>query len=246
MQRLLEIADGQWGLVTRRQAQVAGVGNTSLARLTQDGRLERVAHGVYRVRGAGESGHLGLRAAWLQLAPEIPAWARLDDPDVAIVSHASAASLYGVGDLRADVHEFTLPRRRQTRRRDVRLHRGRVPAEDRIVLAGLPVTRAGRMIADLLADHVEPSAIGQITAEVVDGVLDYPSEIAKQIASQAARFNLPRGDGQGLLDHLLGLGGNERRLETAQGSAGRFIDPVLAGTADGCWNPDAMTWESQG
>ena len=209
MQRLLDIAEGQWGLVTRRQAQEEGVGNTSLMRLTKDGRLERVAHAIYRVRGAGEPDDLGLRAAWLQLEPEVVAWARLDDPDVAVVSHASAASLYGVGDLRADVHEFTLPLRRQSRRRDVRLHRGSVPAGDLIVLKGLPVTRAGRMIADLLADHVEPSAVGQIAAEVIDGAFDYPSEIAEQIAPHAARFGLPRGDGIALLDRLLALAGHE-------------------------------------
>ena len=209
MQRLLGIAEDQWSLITRRQAQTAGVGNTSLARLVEDGRLERVAHGVYRVRGAGQPGHLGLRAAWLQLQPETPVWARLGDPDVAVVSHASAASLYGVGDLRADVHEFTLPLRRQSRRRDVRLHRGSVPAGDAIVLRGLPVTRAGRMIGDLLADHVEPNAVGQIAAEVIDGVLDYPSEIAEQIAPHAASFGLPRGDGVALLDRLLALAGHK-------------------------------------
>jgi predicted transcriptional regulator of viral defense system len=208
IQRLSRVAEGQWGLITRRQARGAEVGNTSLARLTEDGRLERVAHGVYRVRGAAEPDHLGLRAAWLQLAPQTPAWARLDDPDAAVVSHASAASLYGVGDLRADVHEFTLPRRRQTRRRDVRLHRGKVPAGDRIVLSGLPTTTAGRMIADLLDDHVEPSAVGQIAGEVVGGALGHPGEIATRIAPHAARFDLPPGDGQALLDRLLALGGH--------------------------------------
>jgi predicted transcriptional regulator of viral defense system len=208
MQRLSEIAEGQWGLVTRRQAQEAGVGNTSLARLTDDRRLERVAHGVYRVRGAGEPDDLGLRAAWLQLAPETPAWARLDDLDDAVVSHASAASLHQVGDLRADVHEFTLPQRRQTRRRDVRLHRGKVPAADRIILSGLPVTRPTRMIADLLADNVEPGVVGRITAEVVDGGLEGAGDIAERIAPYAARFGLPRDDGRAALEHLLALTGS--------------------------------------
>lgn len=218
VQRLFEVAEGQWGLITRRQAQQAGVGNTSLARLTKDRRLERVAHGVYRVRGAGEPDHLGLRAAWLQLAPERPAWARLDDPEDAVVSHASAASLHRVGDLRADVHELTLPRRRQTRRRDVRLHRGKVPAADRIVLSGLPVTRPARMIADLLADHVEPGVVGRIAAEVLDGGLEGAAEVAERVAPYATRFDLPRGDGQATLDHLLALAGPQGPAGTA-GSA---------------------------
>lgn len=219
-QRLSENAEDQWGLITRRQAQEAGVGHTSLARLTADGRLERVAHGVYRVRGAGEPDYLGLRAAWLQLAPERPAWARLDDPDDAVVSHASAASLHRVGDLRADVHEFTLPRRRQTRRRDVRLHRGKVSATDRIVFSGLPVTRPARTIADLLADHVEPGVVGRIAAEVLDGGLEDSAEVADRIAPHAARFDLARGDGRTTLEYLLALAGSpglaERALEGVQ------------------------------
>jgi len=200
-----EFAEDQWGLITRRQLGALGIQPATLARLLADGTLERVTHGVYRVRGAGEPDHIGLRAAWLALDPALPAWRRLDDRDVALVSHVSAADLYGVGDLRADVHEFVLPTRRQTRRADVRLHRGRVPDEHRIVLRGLPVTRAGWMIGDLLADHVDPESVGRITAEVVDRVFDHAHVIAERIAPFAARFGLPKGDGMGLLDELLTL-----------------------------------------
>jgi Transcriptional regulator, AbiEi antitoxin len=213
LQRLFDLAEGQWGLCTRRQAQQAGVGASSLARLARDGLLERVAHGVYMVRGSGEPDHLQLRAAWLQLQPGALAWERVRSPDVAVVSHASAASLYGVGELRADVHEFTLPVRRQTRRADVRLHRGRVPEDQRLLLHGLPTTRAGWMIADLLADHVEPAVVAQITAEVVHRVLDYPAAIAQCIAPVAARFGFRRGDGVALLDHLLLLANHSERAE---------------------------------
>jgi predicted transcriptional regulator of viral defense system len=220
LQRLFDVAEEQWGLCTRQQAQRAGVGESSLARLTRDGLLERVAHGVYRIRGAGEPDHLELRAAWLQLDPGTPAWVRARSPDVAVVSRASAASLYGVGDLRADVHEFTLPERRQTRRLDVRLHRGRVPDSQRLLLHGIPTTRAGRMIADLLADHIEPTSVAQITVEVVQRALDYPDAIAECIAPSASRYGFRRGDGVALLDHLLGLANYSDRVEmvaTARG-----------------------------
>ena len=213
LKRLFDVAEEQWGLCTRQQAQQADVGASSLARLTRDGLLERVAHGVYRIRGAAEPDHLELRAAWLQLEPHTPAWVRVRSPDVALVSHASAASLYGVGDLRADVHEFTLPARRQTRRADVRLHRGQVPDGQRLLLHGLPTTSAGRMIADLLDDHVEPASMAQITAEVVQRVFDYPSTIAECIAPMAARYGFRRGDGVALLDHLLRLANYSNRPE---------------------------------
>jgi hypothetical protein len=209
--RIRDVAEGQWGLVTLQQAMAAGVAWRSLSRLVEGELLERVAHGVYRVRGAAEPDHLQLRAAWLQLDAARPAWQRLDDPEVAVVSHASAAALYGVGDLRADVHEFTLPQRRQTRRDDVRIHRGRVPPERRVVLGGLPATRAGRMIGDLLADHVDPDAVAQITAEVFDRVLDYPRDVADGLAPQAQGFGFHRGDGLALLDELLRRAGSRHR-----------------------------------
>jgi hypothetical protein len=209
--RLRDLAEGQWGLVTLQQARAAGVAWRSLTRLVEAGLLERVAHGVYRVRGAAEPDHLDLRAAWLQLDPPRPAWKRLDDPDVAVVSHASAASLYGVGDLRADVHEFTVPQRRQTRRPDVRIHRGTVPPDRRILLAGLPTTQAGWMIGQLLADHVDVDAVAEITREVLERVLDYPGVVAEAVAPHAQRFGLERSDGIGLLDELLRRAGAPNR-----------------------------------
>ncbi len=213
LQRLFDVAEEQWGLCTRQQAHQAGVGASSLARLTRNGLLERVAHGVYRIRGAAEPDHLQLRAAWLQLEPSTPAWLRVRSPGVAVVSHTSAASLYGVGDLRADVHEFTLSVRRQTRRSDVRLHRGHVPLEECLLVHGLPTTTAGRTIADLLDDHVEPASVAQITVEILQRAFDSPSTIAESIAPSAARLGFRRGDGMALLDHLLKLANYSDRAE---------------------------------
>jgi hypothetical protein len=187
------------------------VGWRAIARLIDAEVIERVAHGVYRVRGGSEPDHLGLRSAWLQLDPNRPAWERLDDPETAVVSHTSAAALYGVGDLRADVHEFTLTRRRQTRRSDVRLHRGQVPEERRIVLHGLPATRAGWMVGDLLADNIDPDTVAQIAVEVIDHVFDYPRVVAESLAPLASKFGLRSGDGVALLDELLRRAGYAER-----------------------------------
>src|SRR5436190_9223419 len=150
LHRLSPIAENQWGLVTRRQAELAGVSQATTQRLASEGVLERVAHGVYQLTGAPTPNHLELRAAWLQLAPEVPAWERI--PDQGVVSHRSAAALYGLGHLPADRHEFTLPERRQSRRSDVRLHHRTVRPDEWMVLHGMPVTRPSRIAADLLDD----------------------------------------------------------------------------------------------
>src|SRR5271156_1184899 len=132
-----ELAQDQWGLVTRRQLMDAGIGSKTLERLVgPGGALERVAWGVYLLAGAPIPDHRDLRAAWLQLAPEIPAWERAADQGV--VSHRSAAALYGLGNLPADRHEFTVPRRRQTRRRDVRIHVRSLSDGEWLHLGGLP------------------------------------------------------------------------------------------------------------
>jgi hypothetical protein len=90
--RLAPVAEDQWGLITRRQAINAGVSQATLDRLTGPAALlERVAHGVFRLTGAPPPDYLELRAAWLQLAPEVPAWERTRDQGV--VSHRSAAEL---------------------------------------------------------------------------------------------------------------------------------------------------------
>lgn len=69
------------------------------------------------------------------------------------------------------------------------------------------------MIRDLLADHVDPTQIAQITAEVIDKVFDYPTVVAETIGPYATRFNLPPGDGVALLSHFLALARYENRDE---------------------------------
>ncbi len=205
--RLSELAEDQWGLVTRRQAELAGVPHSTFDRLAADGSiLERVDHGVYHLAGAPLPDHLALRAAWLQLAPETPAWERTLDQGV--VSHRSAAALYELGHLAADTHEFTLPTRRQTRRHDVRFHRRPVPIDECIQLRGLPVTRPSRIASDLLADQEDPEAVASVVADAIRDVFDYPAMFAETLAPHAGRFGLRRGDGLAMLRWLLELVGD--------------------------------------
>jgi len=205
--RLAEIAQDQWGLVTRRQAEAAGVSRATIARLSAEGSvLERVAFGVYHLSGAPIPDHLGLRAAWLQLAPDIPAWERT--PEQGVVSHRSAAALYGLGHLPAHRHEFTIPTRRQTRRSDVRLHERRLRSDEWIALSGLYVTRPSRIASDLLSDREDPEAVAHIISDAIRGVYDYPGIFVDALAPHAAHFGLRRGDGVALLRWLVDLVGD--------------------------------------
>lgn len=197
-----EFAEDQWGLVTRAQALAAGVPRATFARLVAAGALVRVAHGVYRIAGGPDPGHLDLRAAWLQLEPLTPAWQRVRSDHAAVVSHRSAAEVYGLGDLIADTHEFSVPVRTQTRRPDVRLYSRLVPPGDRDVVQGLPVTRPHRMVADLLDRREDGSAVATIAVEALRRGLTTVERIAASVAPLARRYQV--ADGTALADQLLG------------------------------------------
>lgn len=207
--RLADIAADQWGLVTRRQAVRAGVPRATLDRLAAHGDLlERVAHGVYRLTTAPSPDSLELRAAWLQLAPDVPAWERT--PDQGVVSHRSAAALYGLGHLPADTQDFTVAARKQSRRSDVRLHHRRLAPGDWTTIRGLFVTRPARIASDLLVDDEDPEAVAHVIADAIRGIHDYPGTFADALAPQATRFGLRRGDGLALLRWLLDLVGDQQ------------------------------------
>lgn len=204
--RLAPIAEEQWGFVTRRQAEKAGVSPATFKRLIRDGVLERTRSAVYRLAGAPLPDHVELRSAWLQLAPETPVWERR--PEQGIASHRSAAAMYGIGHLPADVHEFILPVRRQVRQPDVRIHRGRLRDNEWIILRGLPITRPSRIASDLLVVHEDPEAVGRVVADALRGVYDYAGTFADTLAPHAAQLGLRRGDGVAVLRWLLDLVGD--------------------------------------
>jgi hypothetical protein len=213
--RLAEIATDQWGLITRRQAVKAGVPRATLDRLAATGDLlERVAHGVYRLIAAPKPDNLELRAAWLQLAPDVPAWQRT--PNQGVVSHRSAAGLYGLGHLPADTQEFTVAARKQSRRSDVRLHHRRLSPEEWATVRGLFVTRPARIASDLLVENEDPEAVAYVVADAIRSITDYPGTFAKALAPHAATFGLRRGDGLALLRWLLDLVGDPQ--------SGRWMD----------------------
>jgi hypothetical protein len=59
------------------------------------------------------------------------------------------------------------------------------------------------MVADLLADSVDPDQVAQIAAEVIANVYDYPRGVAESLAPHAAKFGFRKGDWIALLDGLL-------------------------------------------
>ncbi|MFT8705548.1 type IV toxin-antitoxin system AbiEi family antitoxin domain-containing protein [Bifidobacterium aquikefiricola] len=146
---LSEIGASQWGLVTLRQANRYGISGQEMQRMLNKDIIRRVRRGVYALPSASASSIQELRAAWLSIAP-FGTWQDHDaaSPEV-FVSHASAAVVYGLGDIIPSVHEFTCTQRKQTSFEDIRLHHGRLGSADITRVDGLPITSISRTVQDL-------------------------------------------------------------------------------------------------
>lgn len=133
------LATKQHGVVGRRQLLDLGFGLATIKRWLQTGRLHRLHREAFAV------GHrrLNQQAHWLA--------AVLACGEESLLSHHSAAALWGLAKPRGAIVDVTAPRGRQYRpgRLKIRLHRGRLFDEDRDERAEIPVTTVARTLFDL-------------------------------------------------------------------------------------------------
>jgi len=105
LERLRELDLDQHGFVTTAQALADGVPHAELSKLVARGRLERVAHGVYRVpqvRGT-RFDEMHLAVLWTG-APE------------ACLSHETALDAYELSDVNPNRYHVTVDSKRRLRR----------------------------------------------------------------------------------------------------------------------------------
>jgi len=219
-----EISAGQWGMLTATQARARGINRSNLAHREGDGRLERLAHGVYRQAGSPSLPLDDLRAAWLSTNPAKLAHERTADPDV-IVGSAAGALVHRIGGIDPLPYRLITRDRRQTQRQEIAYSQRPVSGEDVTVRDGLPVTTVERTIADLLRDYGDISLVADALRDAtrMDRELD-EGRLAHLLAPLAQRYGHPEGRGDTLLDQLLAVAERDaasRALEALQ-------NPVLA------------------
>jgi hypothetical protein len=132
------LADRQHGVVSRAQLRAIGFSNAAIDRAAADGRLHRIFRGVFVVgrRGIGDKGRL--RAATLACGRG------------AVVSHRSAAALFGFLDQGPVVIDVIAPRNRGRKIDGIYLHRVRPPRlEETGTFDGIPCTSPARTLVDL-------------------------------------------------------------------------------------------------
>jgi very-short-patch-repair endonuclease len=136
--RVGDLAEAQHGVVSRAQLVEMGMGRGAIGDRIARGLLRRVARGVYAV------GHLGLthRSRWM--AAVLSA-----GPD-AVLSHRSAAALWGLRSPSSIAIEVTRPKEFRSRPR-VRAHCSAIRLDEVARVDGISVTSIPRTLLDLAA-----------------------------------------------------------------------------------------------
>jgi very-short-patch-repair endonuclease len=126
-------------VASRRQLVEAGLSEAGIARRVENGRLHRIHRGVYAI------GHFGLSIEGHWMA------AVLTCGEDAVLSHRSAAQLWGLLNPKGGPVDVSIPRTPgRSRRVGIRLHRCQSLAPNLIARRrNIPVTTPARTIADL-------------------------------------------------------------------------------------------------
>ena|SRR5881394_403094 len=137
---IARIAERQQGLVSLTQLRGLGVSKAAASKRVAAGRLYRVYEGVFAIRYPMLSSNGRRLAAVLACGPD------------AVLSHRSAAALWGLREDRRLSIDVTAPNRRGRIPKGIDAHRdGSLAPIDRTVLCGIPCTSVARTLLDLAA-----------------------------------------------------------------------------------------------
>lgn len=142
LEQLRELALDQHGWVTTSQAVAHGVPQTELPRLAARHRIERVAHGVYRIPQVAATPYDNWALAVL--------WTGADE---ACLSHETALSAWNVSDVNPDRIHVTVRRGRRLRRAGGEryvIHRRDLRPDQRSWWQGIPITDLPTTITDCI------------------------------------------------------------------------------------------------
>lgn len=134
---MARLAQGQHGVVSRRQLLEVGISGRAIERRLQHGQLHELFRGVY-VFGARR---ISRRGRWMA--------AVLTGGNGTVLSHRSAARLWRLLSPADEWIDVTSPPGRVVRRKGVISHESVVAEDERTVVDGIPVTSPFRTVFDL-------------------------------------------------------------------------------------------------
>lgn len=173
--QIAEIAARQHGLVSLPQLEALGLDARTVRQRVQVGSLHRFHQAVYAVGHRPPSHQSRLMAAVLACGPG------------AVLSHRSAAALWGLRKDRRPIIDVTAPNRRGRAPHGISAHRdGSLIDADRTMLHGIPCTTVPRTLLDLAA----VVHIGELRKAVSE------AEVLRLLDHEAARRLIKRSRGR--------------------------------------------------
>src|ERR1043165_9582609 len=133
---LAELARRQHGVVGRRQLMDRGWSEGAVDKRIRGGRLHRLNAGVY-----GVGPRVATKQGWWMAAV-------LASGPYALLSHQTAAALWGIRGYSGGAIHVTVPRKSTSSKR-IRRHLSHVPPDERSEKEGIPATSVHRTIFDL-------------------------------------------------------------------------------------------------
>jgi Transcriptional regulator, AbiEi antitoxin/AbiEi antitoxin C-terminal domain/Protein of unknown function (DUF559) len=174
---LAALAGRQHGVVARAQLLDLGLGRRAIAHRIELGRLHPIHRGVYAV------GHRVLSREAVYMAAVLVA------PGAAVLSHRSAAALWGIRHTDRAAVEITVPRALRARPA-IDAHRATLPPDEVTTHNGIPVTTPPRTLLDLAA-VLRPAQLERAINEAEVRRLGDPLPLATLVARYPRRRGVP-------------------------------------------------------
>lgn len=188
--RIMAVATGQLGLLSRRQANGVGVSNAQLRSRVSSGSLLQVGTDTFRLPGASTDARAELLALMLDIGGEV--WA----------SGPTAAALHGFDGFRLKApFDVTILRGRDVKRVGHRIHTtSSLDLIDRAAVDGVPVLSGARTLIDLARTESSERLTEAFDSGLRDGRFNESLVHRRIVALRSkGRFGIPR-----LLDAIEG------------------------------------------
>lgn len=176
-ERLFEVADGQAGYFTAKQALEAGYGYPLQHYHRERGHWVPVGHGLFRLRRYPEGENEHLTRLWL--------WSRNREGEPqAVISHETALALWDLSDLMPEKVHLSVPRGfRKRAPAGVIVHKAELAEGDVGEWGGLPVTTPLRTLLDVAKDRrVSPEHLEAATREAIERGLVRPKKLREVLS----------------------------------------------------------------
>ena len=156
---LYETAGAQDGYFTTQQAADSGYSTQLLLKYINNGRINRIRRGIYRLVHFPAGEHEELTVIWL--------WSE----HAGVFSHQTALSLHGLSDVLPGQVHLTLPAGWRHRRfrvpKGVVLHHADVPPDERAWFGPVPATSPRWTLNDCAREIVSPEILSQAAQQAL-------------------------------------------------------------------------------